>query len=288
MNIKQLKKFYKEDGEKYIITRNKNILCWIKNRCSDGYNPCIDIKNLQSLIDNLTNWYEIKYPDRTLNENKNMLNCNDVEELSKNMTFKQLLYRLPQKQLDFIECGYRSYSCGQTVIRDKNNNYLGMENNIIIYLKQKSVESNMTSEVINKVPYITVVANSNTGEIKNISQLEYIIGNNIINIQQLFLLLIENYHHKIDCTGLRNCIKNHNDDMELRNKILQLVVLKLFYSKNTTPENGYKRALIFIEEFNENLGINLNSKEIDEIREIIKSDKKIPKRVGIKKERIKK
>ena len=73
-----------------------------------------------------------------------------------------------------------------------------------------------------------------------------------------------------------------------RNKILQLVVLKLFYSKNTTPENGYKRALIFIEEFNENLDINLNSKEINEIREIIKSDKKIPKRVGIKKERIKK
>ena len=283
MNIHEFKRFYKQDKKKYIITKNKNVLCWIKNRCVNGYNPCIDIKNLQSLIDTLTNWYEIKYPDRLLNESIDILEINDVVELSKNMSFEQLLYRLSYKQLDFIKCIYRSYNCGQTVIRDKNNNYLGMENNIIIYLRKKSVESDDTSEVINKNHYIKVVANSNTGKIKNISQLEYIIGDNITNIQQLFILLIENYHDQIDCTGLRNCIKNHNDDIELRNKILQLVLLKLLYSKNTTPQNGYKRALMFIEEFNKNLGINLNSKEIDEIIEVIKLDKNIPKRACIKK-----
>ena len=42
--------------------------------------------------------------------------------------------------------------------------------------------------------------------------------------------------------------------MELRHRILQLVALKLVYSKNTIPERGYERAKRFINEFNKKLG----------------------------------
>ena len=283
MNIHEFKKIYKQDKKKYIITKNKKILCWIKNRRVNGYNLCIDVKDIQSLIDNLTSWYEIKYPDRVLNESLDISEIKDVVKLSENMSFKQLLYRLSYKQLDFIECVYRSHSGGQSIIQDSNGNYLGKENNIIIFLKQKNVENGVNIGEKNNFPYIMVIANSITGKVKNINQLENIIGNNNINIEQLWHLLIKKYYDKLDCTELFNCLRNHSYDIELRNKILQLVVLKLFYSKNTTPENGYKRALIFIEEFNENLGINLNSKEIDEIIEIINLDKNIPKRVCIKK-----
>ena len=53
--------------------------------------------------------------------------------------------------------------------------------------------------------------------------------------------------------------------MELRHRILQLVALKLLYSKNTFPERGYERAKRFINEFNKNLCLTLSTEEIDEI-----------------------
>ena len=53
--------------------------------------------------------------------------------------------------------------------------------------------------------------------------------------------------------------------MELRHRILQLVALKLLYSRNTIPERGYERAKRFINEFNKELDVKLTTKQIDEI-----------------------
>lgn len=64
---------------------------------------------------------------------------------------------------------------------------------------------------------------------------------------------------------MEKCIYDHNCDIELRERLLQLVALKLLYSKNTIPERGYERAKRFINEFNKKLGLTLSMKEIDEI-----------------------
>ena len=53
--------------------------------------------------------------------------------------------------------------------------------------------------------------------------------------------------------------------MELRHRILQLVALKLLYSRNTIPERGYERAKRFINEFNKKLDLTLSTEQIDEI-----------------------
>ena len=53
--------------------------------------------------------------------------------------------------------------------------------------------------------------------------------------------------------------------MELRDRILQLVALKLLYSRNTIPERGYERSKKFINEFNKELNLTLSTEEIDEI-----------------------
>ena len=75
----------------------------------------------------------------------------------------------------------------------------------------------------------------------------------------------QKYNDKLDFTELKKCVFNHNCDIELRNKILQLVALKLLYSKNTIPERGYERAKRFINEFNKKLGLSLSCNQIDEI-----------------------
>ena len=75
----------------------------------------------------------------------------------------------------------------------------------------------------------------------------------------------EKYINKLDFTKLKESVYDHNCDMELRHRILQLVALKLLYSRNTIPERGYERSKRFINEFNKKLGLTLSTKQIDEI-----------------------
>lgn len=58
---------------------------------------------------------------------------------------------------------------------------------------------------------------------------------------------------------------DHNCDVELRNKVLQLVALKLLYSRRTIPERGYERAKRFINEFNKKMNLNISTEEIDNV-----------------------
>ena len=86
-----------------------------------------------------------------------------------------------------------------------------------------------------------------------------------IKLDELIKIL-ENLNRKIN---LKECVNNHNIDLELRKKLLQFVALKLLYSKNTIPENGYERAKRFIEEFNENIpNLKLSTSGIDKIMNI--------------------
>ena len=85
----------------------------------------------------------------------------------------------------------------------------------------------------------------------------------------------EKYHDELDFSELKKCIYNHDCDLELRRRVLQLVALKLLYSKNTIPERGYERSKRFINEFNKKLGLTLSTNQIDEIiyRDYINDEK---------------
>ena len=54
------------------------------------------------------------------------------------------------------------------------------------------------------------------------------------------------------------------DKSQTKIKLLNLVILKILYSRNTTPERGFERAKIFINEFNTSiLELNLNTHDIE-------------------------
>lgn len=104
-----------------------------------------------------------------------------------------------------------------------------------------------------------------TGEvIKNYSSKDYVNFDNII-LDELLLMFNERYKDELDFIELKESVYNHNVDIVLRNKILQLVALKLLYSVNTIPERGYERSKKFINEFNKELNLTLSTEEIDEI-----------------------
>ena len=66
MTIAQAKIFYQQDTKDYEIEKSKEFLTWLKNSVIDWYHSFISIKKLQELIDSIVNWYEIKYPEREL------------------------------------------------------------------------------------------------------------------------------------------------------------------------------------------------------------------------------
>lgn len=64
------------------------------------------------------------------------------------------------------------------------------------------------------------------------------------------------------------------DNSKTKKYMLQLAALKILYSERSTPERGYERSKIYINEFNKSIvNLELDSKEIDSImsRNYVKS-----------------
>lgn len=265
MTIAQAERFYGQDTKDYEIEKNKDFLNWLKNSITNGYHCFIGIDELQELIDSIVNWYEIKYPERELEyfEGTRNMDFQDIRRISNVMDTRQLLFRLPHNQLCLMECGYRAKGWGQHPIYE-NGKETNWKTHIFMSIMRKNEEK--ANSLSDKAPYFLLHADHMTGEVSKDYELEEYIDNDVnINLDELLSIFNEKYNDELDYTELKESVYDHNCDMELRHRILQLVALKLLYSKNTIPERGYERAKRFINEFNKKLGLTLSTKQIDEI-----------------------
>lgn len=264
MTIAQTEKFYQQDTRDYEIEKNQEFLNWLKNTIVDGYHCYISIEELQNLIDSIVNWYEIKYPERELAyyEGTRYLDFQDIKRISQVMDIRQLFFRLPHNQLCLMECGYRAKGWGQTPIYEDGKE-VGSKIQIFMSISKKNKDNCNTFRTL---PFFLIHADYITGEVEKDFEIdEYLNNSESIKLDELLSIFNEKYLDKLDFTELKECIYDHNADMELRHRILQLTALKLLYSKNTIPERGYERAKRFINEFNKKLCLTLSTEEIDEI-----------------------
>ena len=114
MTIAEADRFYEQDQKEYDVKNNKALLCWLKEKKRYGYKSFMEIDDLQELIDNVVRWYELKYPERELQTKEGVIftNFRDIQSLSDVMDSRQLLYRLPHKQICLLESGYRARGGG--------------------------------------------------------------------------------------------------------------------------------------------------------------------------------
>lgn len=264
MTIAQAERFYRQDTKDYEIENNKLFLNWLKNSINDGYHCFIKTEELQELIDSIVNWYEIKYPERELEyfEGTRHMNFQDIRRMSSVMDIRQLLFRLPHNQLCLMECGYRAKGWGQHPIYE-NGKEIGWKALVFMRINRKNEEK--CNSLWGKIPYFLLHADHMTGEVLNDYEIDEYLDGEYLNLDELLSIFKEKYTDELDFTELKECVYDHNCDMELRHRILQLVALKLLYSRNTIPERGYERAKRFINEFNKKLGLTLSTKQIDEI-----------------------
>ena len=265
MTITEAERFYEKDTKDYEIEKNKDFLTWLKTSIKNGYHCFMKTEELQELIDSVVNWYEIKYPERELEyfEGTRHLGFQDIRRISDVMDIRQLLFRLPHNQLCLMECGYRAKGWGQHPIYE-NGKKIGWKAQIFMSINWKNEEE--SDSLLGKAPYFLLHADHMTGEVSNDYELEeYLDSEENLNLDELLSIFKEKYTDELDFTELKESVYDHNCDMELRHRILQLVALKLLYSRNTIPERGYERAKRFINEFNKKLGLELSTEQIDEI-----------------------
>ena len=265
MTIAQAERFYEKDTKDYEIEKNKDFLTWLKISIKDGYHCFMKTEELQELIDSVVNWYEIKYPERELEyfEGPKHLGFQDIRKISDVMDIRQLLFRLPHNQLCLMECGYRAKGWGQYPIYE-NGKEIDLKVQIFMKINKKIKEE--CNPWYGETTYFLLHADHMTGEVSNDYELEeYLDSEENLNLDELLSIFKEKYTDELDFTELKESVYDHICDMELRHRILQLVALKLLYSRNTIPERGYERAKRFINEFNKKLGLELSTEQIDEI-----------------------
>lgn len=290
MTIKEAENFYKQDKKEYILTTKSIIKNWIndvieiekirlkdvkypenygyalKNSIKTIYDTIQEIKELQELIDFLTIWYEIKYPNKEMDRCTIYLAYKNIKPLSKQMDIEQLLYRLNNKHEDLMLCYYRAR--GWSAVPVIINNKIVNDNSIVVTLKIKKEINNLNDDY-----FISLNIDYKTGYLAIDKWLEKEICECIdkkhiekgyIHIEEL-LKGLENSNNKVEYITLLESVIDRKIRLKIRKEILELTALKILYSENTIPEYGYERAKRFINEMNKKLNANLTTDKIDEI-----------------------
>lgn len=258
MTNSEMSKFYRQGFQNYDLDNYCDIDRYLEALEETGYDSYLSIRDLESLIDSIVIWYEIKYPEREFDfyAGRKQANFQSLRELSSLMNINQLFYRLTDKQLALISSNYRTSEDTRKLIFD------GAVNNEDIIIK---VNRRPEDNYYGKFNDFLIMAKASSGLVNVDYETERYIGNKKITLDDVLKIFKESYSDSLEFDDLESCVSNHAFDVFLRNEVFRIAALKLLYSRKTTPERGYERAKRFIGEFNKKLGLSLSSKEIDEI-----------------------
>ena len=261
MTKDELKNFYNNDLKKYDLKENTYFKVMFNRLLEEGYNLFIGLDEMQDLIDRLTFWYEIKYPEREFDfyDGKIVQDFAFKKELSDLMDINQLFFRLTDNQIKFLKGNYRSKIEKEYPIYEEGKK-IGVSKKV--YFK---INRNSNDKYYSKHKDFIISADAISGKVDSDYETLKYIDNDDITLNDLFQVFSESYADCLDFLELEQALKNNYVDNYLRDDILNFVALRLLYSKKTVPERGYKRAIRFMDEFNKRLGLNLSYDEIDKL-----------------------
>ena len=259
MTGKEWENFKKIDNEEYIIEKNEEFIKYYNEKKKEGYRPILDLKQMQVLINEITQFFEFKYPDKLLDkityerpgENKIFEDC---MKITRSLDINQLKYRLDYNQLAFLECDYSHHI---RLIKEPDIWPCSTIYDVRFDQSGKIEKSDIEGLKIEKF----------LEDVEGIKRVEDLLGR-YIGIET-----------KVDYSELAEEVQRHKNNVAIRNKMLYLVMLNLLYSKNTYPLNGYVRAKRFMRMFNKEYGVDLNMDKLDKIMNIDYSSNKEVKKL---------
>lgn len=238
------KKFYESDRREYVIKENEEFLMWLYANIEKGYTPPLNLREIQRTIGMIKTWYEFKYPVNRLTPIEGIESSPFVTDyMSDSMTILALKYRLTPKERRFLDCEFRVGN------RDEDNHL---------------IEFSVREKFSNTSHRISLDAK--TGLLKN-GDLEF-LGlfqdvRDVISIVEIYHTLRERSNYDIE--ELKSVHLHHKTDLKLRRRIFELINLALIYSKDATPELGYKRARMFSREFSHYFHIDIEPPELESL-----------------------
>lgn len=248
----EIENFYKQDEKRYILGKNQEILDLCLKMEKDGFRPIINIEQMQKFMNEITMFFEFKYPDNILYDiSRNIINDKTIN-VSKLLDIEELKYRLYHDYVQFMDCSYE----GWYRISKPKRNFNDIDFTLIPIDKDGNIRKHSLLKDFIK-------------DIENIETIENLYGK------------LESIATDINYDELSKCIKRHKYNMLLRNKIFELIPLNILYSKNTLPEYAYIRAKSFIRMFNKEYNLDLNMDELDKIMNKDYSQEKKVKKIGI-------
>lgn len=272
MKMSDILKFYESDNQEYIVKNNPNFLNWYEEKIKKGYRPNLDLSGIQELINKITHYYEFKYPDRFLDVKSGYIckKFKNIEKIVDCLDIDQLRYRLSLEELSTLDCEY--HGCGAYTRpvkeQDKKEGLVFGDNDyidyVVMYLKDKNSSKNDWKEreyMISATMKGGIVNKHDLNVIKEISNLNF--SDKKITLEELYNTLKNN--NKLDISELKMVLCTHRNDLELRQKVLELVNLALIYSKKTKPEYGQIRANKVCQEFKSYYGGNFECPNIDDL-----------------------
>lgn len=261
MTKNELKNFYGEDKKLYDLKENKKFLYMFNHLIDEGYELFIGVDEMQDMIDRISAWYEIKFPEREFDfyDGKLTNDFGKFKELSDVMDFKQLFFRLTDNQQKLLKGLYRAKS---------NKNYPIYDDGKIVGVSKKvyyKIARTEKDKYFSKYKDFVISADAITGLVDRDYEIDKYVSDDEIDIYNLVKLFNLGYSDKLDFSELEQASNNKILDNYLRDKLLEFVALKLVYSKKTTPERGFERAKRFMAEFNKKLCLNLSMDYLDKI-----------------------
>lgn len=223
MKIKDAEDFYKTNSMQYDFKRREKFKCWYKKAYEKIGSSYLDIDGLNKLVSKLVLWYEFKFPEKELEKP----GCTDMrfehtEDISKFMNSDQLRYRLTHQERETLDCNYRG-----------SNGYLGSDGDLYIGVNISK----------NGFDICDISINLN-GRLSFGTKIKYNIPVDTIEDLYVALSTIDGY----DLKDMKRCIDLHQNDLILRNYIVDAVRNGLLYSQNSTPEHGKIRMDRFTED----------------------------------------
>lgn len=257
MTVLEWENFRALDERKYILEENKEFLKYYLRMHKQGFKSIIDIYHIQRLINEIVEFYEVKYPNKLLSELEYSCNISDDSleaiKISRMFDMKQLKFRLPHDYNQFLECSYEGL-----VRLQKPKKNLADPND----LEQYYVEIGTGGFV-------------NDYAVKILQKYHFLDDASGINCADDLLNRFASIETEVNYSELKKWVDGYNYDVSLRNWVLKLIPLAMLYSKTTRPEYGYVRAKSFVRTFNKEYNLKLDLEELDFImsRDYSKSNK---------------
>lgn len=250
--------FQKLDKKEYIVKRNSKFVSQFNAMQKKNFSTILSLNEIQDLIDNITYFYEFKYPSQMLN-NVGWVSPKEDSELdlcikmSKLLDIRQLQYRLRHDQVSFLECGY-----GGIVTLSRDDPY-GLPYNKFVRVDSAGMTDDLDIWELKEAGFL-----EDTEQIESIEDLYRVFRSN---------------RQKIDYRDVERHVLNHKDSIRLRKETLNLVMLSLLYANGELPANGYARAKSFMRMFNKEYHTDLNMDRLDDIMSIDYKNTKEVKRL---------